>query len=234
PGRRRGGQRPQRRAWTGRTSREPFHRLMPPRSGAAFGTAGFLVTLAPISRRLRAGLPPPPLRRVLLSPPSDRIARGGARFQPPPGGEAVGGVLAETPDDDCFQGRRHVRALSRQGRRRFVQVGGEHLDARPPGERRLPGQQEIGQGADAVDVAVGMEAVLAARPFRRHVGRRAGNCTLSSRSSHFLLDLAPLPTFNHGERRLPPPGLVPLISRPPLEEPPWSPPEFPVRAPRSR
>ena len=51
------------------------------------------------------------------------------------------------------------------------------LDAGPPCEGRLAGQQEIGQGTDAINVAPGVHLFLPARLFRRHVGWRAGDGT---------------------------------------------------------
>src|SRR5262249_33966749 len=90
-------------------------------------------------------------------------------------GESLPRILGQAAEDNGLKVGRGVGAASQQAFRFLVQMRREHLHARAAGERRLPGEEEVRERAQTVDVAAGVHLLLAARLLRRKIRRRASD-----------------------------------------------------------
>ena len=85
----------------------------------------------------------------------------------------VGRPLLEAFHHQIGQNRRHRSSVPHHGLGRLRYVRGEHCLWCGARERRLPGQQLVGQHTDRIDVSPVIDVRVGDRLFRRHVSRCA-------------------------------------------------------------
>src|SRR5262245_61521640 len=90
-------------------------------------------------------------------------------------GESSLGILGQAAEHNSLQVGRDVGAARQQALRFLIQMRREHLHARAASERGLPGQEEVRERAQAVNVAARVHLVLAARLLRRKIRRGTGD-----------------------------------------------------------
>src|SRR5207244_4490667 len=96
--------------------------------------------------------------------------------------EALVRRFLKTAEHDLLEVAGQIGPELAQGPNRVMYLGHERFHGRLARERRLTGEEEIGQAADAVDVGAGIDAVLAQRLFRRHVRGRTEDGSLDGES----------------------------------------------------
>ena len=122
---------------------------------------------------------PPPLLRSFWSPGTCAFACSQCFFQSRGVLITAVRVFLQATQNDALKIGWHCFLELIDGNEWFIGMSVKHLQSRLAVEGQFAGNQELGHGADVVNVATGIELLAASRLLRRHESRRTGKGAFS-------------------------------------------------------